>query len=414
MRARERSHQTRLATLRHNVLQLIGSFNQGGSERQAVQLTRLLHESGRFNVFVATLDRSGPLAADINRLGISDVPEYKLTSFYDGNAVAQLRRFAAYLKRNDIHVVHAHDFYTNIFGMTAATLARVPVRIASRRESAVRAAKQRFVERGAYRLAHKVTANCEEVRRQLIAEGLAPQKVITLYNGLDLSKFSDQFDRQTALAKLGLSTDEPRRFITIVANMRAHFGGPKPVCLKDHATFLRAAKRVHESVPDAAFVVAGEGELLEETRALANQLGLERHVFFIGRCERVSELLSVSYACVLSSIAEGFSNSILEYMAASRPVVATEVGGAREAVVEGETGYLVKAGDDQSLAQRLTELLNTPTRAAAMGERGREVIREKFSSEAQLARAENLYETLLGRDEYAPVSAATTVRRGDA
>ena len=83
-------------------------------------------------------------------------------------------------------------------------------------------------------------------------------------------------------------------------------------------------------------------------------------------------------------------------------------------MVEGETGYLVKAGDDQLLAQRLTELLNTPTRASAMGERGREIVREKFSSEAQLARAENLYETLLGRDEYAPVSAATTVRRGDA
>jgi glycosyltransferase involved in cell wall biosynthesis len=126
------------------------------------------------------------------------------------------------------------------------------------------------------------------------------------------------------------------------------------------------------------------------------------------------ELLSVSYACVLSSIAEGFSNSILEYMAAGRPVVATDVGGAREAVVEGENGYLVKAGDDQSLAQRLTELLNSPTRAAAMGERGREIVREKFSSEAQLARAENLYETLLGREEYAPVSAAPTVRRGDA
>jgi hypothetical protein len=89
--------------------------------------------------------------------------------------------------------------------MTAATLARVPVRIASRRESAVRAAKQRFVERGAYRLAHKVTANCEEVRRQLIAEGLAPQKVITLYNGLDLSKFSDRFDRSSSSCKTRLA-----------------------------------------------------------------------------------------------------------------------------------------------------------------------------------------------------------------
>lgn len=391
----------------NNVLQLIGSFNQGGSERQAVQLTRLLHDSGRFNVFVATLDHTGPLAAAIKSLDLPEVPEYKLTSFYDRNAIVQLRSFAGYLKRNNIHVVHAHDFYTNIFGMTAATLARVPVRIASRRESAVRVAKQRLVERGAYRLAHKVVANCEEVRRQLIVEGVAPEKVVTLYNGLDLSKFTTEFDRQTSLAHLGLSTE--RRFVTIVANMRAHFMEPKPVCLKDHATFLRAAKRVHDAVPEAAFVIAGEGELLEETKSLAAQLGLERDVFFIGRCEKIAELLSVSYACVLSSISEGFSNSILEYMAAGRPVVATDVGGAREAIVEGETGYLVKAGDDEALALRLIDLLNDPERASAMGERGREVVREKFSSEAQLTRAENLYESLLSREEHAVVGSATTV-----
>lgn len=379
-----------------------------------MQLSRLLHESGRFNVLVATLDRSGPLAAAIKTLDLSEVPEYKLTSFYDRNAIVQLRSFAGYLRRNNIQVVHAHDFYTNIFGMTAATLARVPVRIASRRESAVRAAKQRLVERGAYRLAHRVVANCEEVRRQLIDEGVAPEKVVTLYNGLELSKFTTEFDRQTSLSHLSLTTDKPRRFITIVANMRAHFLEPKPVCLKDHATFLRAAKRVHDAVPDAAFVIAGEGELLEETKSLATQLGLEHDVFFIGRCEKIAELLSVSYACVLSSISEGFSNSILEYMAAARPVVATDVGGAREAIVEGETGYLVKPGDDEMLALRLIDLLNESERASAMGERGREVVREKFSSEAQLARAENLYESLLSHEEHAVVSGATTVRPGDA
>ena len=379
-----------------------------------MQLSRLLHESGRFNVLVATLDRSGPLAAAINTLDLAEVQEYKLTSFYDRNAIVQLRSFAGYLKHNNIQVVHAHDFYTNIFGMTAATLARVPVRIASRRESAVRAAKQRLVERGAYRLAHRVVANCEEVRRQLIDEGVAPEKVVTLYNGLDLSKFTTEFDRQTSLSHLGLTTDKPRRFITIVANMRAHFLEPKPVCLKDHATFLRAAKRVHDAVPDAAFVIAGEGELLEETKSLATQLGLEHDVFFIGRCEKIAELLSVSYACVLSSISEGFSNSILEYMAAARPVVATDVGGAREAIVEDETGYLVKPGDDEMLALRLIDLLNESERASAMGERGREVVREKFSSEAQLARAENLYESLLSHEEHAVVSGRTTVRPGDA
>ena len=123
--------------------------------------------------------------------------------------------------------------------------------------------------------------------------------------------------------------------------------------MKDHPTFLRAAKRVHEAVPEAAFVLAGEGRLTDSLRALAAELGLARDAFFIGRCSRIAELLAVSDVCVLSSKAEGFSNSILEYMAAARPVVVTNVGGAREAVAEGETGYLVEAGDDETMAARI-------------------------------------------------------------
>ena len=83
----------------YNALQLIGSFHQGGSERQAVQLTRLLLESGRCNVFVATLEREGVLLDEINRLGFKDVPEFRLNSFYDLHAVRQVRRFAQFLKK---------------------------------------------------------------------------------------------------------------------------------------------------------------------------------------------------------------------------------------------------------------------------------------------------------------------------
>ena len=111
---------------------------------------------------------------------------------------------------------------------------------------------------------------------------------------------------------------------------------------------------------------------------------MERDVFFIGRCEKVAELLSVSDVCALSSTAEGFSNAILEYMAAARPVVVTDVGGAREAVIEGETGYIVPAGDDQQMAERMIELLRDPKRARAMGERGKSIVEEKFSCERHL------------------------------
>jgi glycosyltransferase involved in cell wall biosynthesis len=384
--------------LKYNVLQLTHAFMQGGSEQQMVQLTRLLSESGDYRVHVACLRGDGVLRKELDGLGLDDIPEFPLTSFYDRNAVMQLNRFARYLKERRIDLIHAHDFYTNIFGMAAAALARVPVRIASRRESSVRPAKQRLVERSAYRLAHQVVANCNEIRQQLIKEGVRAEKVTTVYNGLDMRRvtFSCGLHRDEVLASLGLPQDRNCRFVTIVANMRTHPRHTEPTSVKDHPTLLRAAQRIRAVLPEAAFVIAGEGDLLDQTKALAAQLGLADNTFFIGRCGRVADLLAVSDVCVLSSQSEGFSNSILEYMGAARPVVVTDVGGAREAVVDGETGYLVPAGDDEMMAERIVSLLREPIRARALGERGRQVVELKFSCEAQLDRTRSLYDRLLG------------------
>lgn len=388
------------------VLHLVGSFNQGGSERQAVQLARLMHEDGRVRVRVACLNRSGVLLDEMERAGTGEIPEFPLTSFYDRNAVVQLRRLARLIAREDIEVVQSHDFYTNVFGMAGAALARAPVRIAARRETVgFRTPMQKRVERAAYRLAHAVVANAEAVRAQLIAEGVPASKVEVVYNGLNTERIEarEGLKREEALALFGLEAESERRFVTIVANLR------HPV--KDHPTFLRAARRVREAVPDAAFAIAGEGELAGEMRELAKSLGIECDTFFTGRCERVAELLAVSEVCVLSSRAEGFSNSILEYMAAGRAVVATDVGGAREAIVEGETGHLVAAGDDEAMASRISSLLQEPERAREMGEAGRRRVREMFSCEAQLERTLELYERLLARARGALPRGAARARR---
>ena len=381
--------------MRYNALQLIGSFHQGGSERQAVQLTRLLLESGRCNVFVATLDHSGVLLEEIEKLGLREIPEFRLNSFYELHTGRQVRRFAQYLKQHEIDVVHTHDFYTNVFGMAGAALARIGARIASRRESAVRPGSQRFVERCAYRAAHAVVANCEDVRRQLIKEGVPAEKVRTIYNGLDLARVeAGQGERKDILNALGLPAAS--RFVTIMANMRAHVRHPEPACLKDHPTFLRAAQQVKSSVPDAAFIIAGEGELKEQTQELAKTLGIADRTFFIGRCQDVGAVLSISDVCVLSSRSEGFSNAILEYMAAGKPVVATDVGGAREAIIHGENGYLVAAGADGPMADHIKSLLLDPENARLMGERGKRRVNEKFSSSRQLQTVEGLYNEVVG------------------
>ena len=254
--------------------------------------------------------------------------------------------------------------------MASAFYARVPVRIASKRETQSKTGKQMLLERQAFRLAHKILANADAVKDFLVETGVPKEKIVTIYNGLDLErlKISKDLRREEILAEFNLPTDF--QFVTIVANLRSD--------VKNHRMFLRAAKKVSEKIENVGFVLAGEGELTDELKDFARELNIEDKTFFTGRCNKVAELLSVSDVCVLSSRSEGFSNSILEYMAASKPVVATNVGGASEAIVEGETGFLVESDDDESLANRLIELLENPQKAKKMGEKGKIENRRKF------------------------------------
>jgi glycosyltransferase involved in cell wall biosynthesis len=144
-----------------------------------------------------------------------------------------------------------------------------------------------------------------------------------------------------------------------------------------------------------AFALAGEGELRNQLIALAAELGLSDCAFFLDDCSDVAELLSVSDICVLSSRAEGMPNAILEYMAAGRPVVATNVGGAGELIRHGDSGFLVDAGDHRDLAARILQLLADPRRAREMGSLARKTAAEEFSVAAQLGRTEQLYDRLL-------------------
>ncbi len=365
------------------------SFNEGGSERQALQLTRLLRDCGRYEVYLATLDLEGPLLAEAQAL-VAEIPEYTLTSFYNRNAFIQLRKFAAYLHEKDIDLIQSHDFYTNIFGMSAGFLAGVQVRIASRRETnCMRSRAQLISQRMAYGLAHRVIANSEAVRLKLIKEGVRPKRITVIHNGIDTARLKNPaVSRNESLKQVGASTACGfHHLVTIVANMRHE--------VKDYPMFLRAAQLVKHSVPGTAFLMAGEGQLRASIESLADELGLRESVFFLGRCEEISHLLNASDVCVLSSKAEGFSNSIIEYMAAGRVVVATNVGGAAEAIIEGETGYLVNSGDYIAMAKRLVSLLQNPATARVMGQRGKQRIEQNFSSKALLHNTETLYQRLL-------------------
>jgi L-malate glycosyltransferase len=376
--------------VKKRVLQLIGSFHQGGTERQAVSLTRLLKDEGSFDVFAATLNNEGVLRSEIDKLGLPEIPEFPLTSFFNANFVSQVRRCAEYLLDNKIDIIHAHDFYTNVFGMAATTIAKIPVRIASKRETGgMRSSAQDFVEKIAFKRASAIVANSAAVKEHLIARGITSSKVRIIYNGIDLERFGFADDRASVCRRFGLPADEKVRFVTLVANLRHK--------VKNVPMLLRAAKRLTENHADVHFVIAGEGALEAELKQQAQRVGVAEKVHFIGRCTDVQALLLPSSACVLTSTAEGFSNSILEYMAAGKPVVATGVGGAAEAIADGETGFLVASDDDAEMAERLAELLVDDIKLAQFGVNGKNAIAERFSSKIQLIKTLELYNDLLQR-----------------
>ena len=376
--------------MKPRVFELIGSFVRAGSERQGLQLSRLLAEDGQYQVFVGCLDRSGPLLDENPWLDKNEIPEFKLKSFYDVNFATQVYRCAAFLRANQIRVIHTHDFYTNIFGMLAGYLARVPARIASKRETFSKTERQTLVERNSFRLAHQIVCNSGAVREFLAKSGVPPDKLSVIYNGLDAHLFSSTSVRKESVFNdLGLSFDSSRRMVTIVANIRSE--------VKNHSMFLRSAKSVLKEIEEVEFIIAGEGELERELKEQARQIGIESSVHFIGSCTDVPSLLAASDVCVLSSRSEGFSNAILEYMAAGKPVVATRVGGAAEAILEGETGFIVESDDDHAMARRIITLLRDSALSCRFGTNGRKRAEKMFSLDAQLKKTKALYEAVLSR-----------------
>lgn len=373
--------------MKPRVLQLIGSFHNGGSERQAVNLTRLLKDDATVDVSVAVLNNEGSLRLEVEQLDLGEIPEFPLTSFFRPSFVRQTRALAEHLREEKIDIIHTHDFYTNVIGMAAAASAGTFARVASKRETeGVRTKGQERVERIAFGASSKIVVNSAAVHEHLVDRGLKEDRLELIHNGVDVAPFDAARQRAGEVRHI-LDLPEDRKLVTVVANLRHD--------VKNIPMFLRAVDRVTEEISDARFVIAGEGERKVDIEAMAVQLGIEQFTYFVGRCDDVPGLLAASSVCVLPSRAEGFSNSVLEYMAAGKPVVVTDVGGASEAVIHEETGYLVASDDDGSMAERLMELLKDDDKAAKFGAAARKRVGAEFSTERQLEKTLDLYKRLL-------------------
>jgi glycosyltransferase involved in cell wall biosynthesis len=231
-----------------------------------------------------------------------------------------------------------------------------------------------------------IIANCRRVTEDLAEEGCTADQLGLIYNGVAIGNLGAPVDRTAIRAGLGIAPDA--LIATIVANL---------IPYKGHLDLLEALGQIRDRLASRFKVLCvGRDEGAQgELEARCRQLGLDDTVIFLGVRNDVADLLGASDIALLTSHQEGFSNSIIEAMAAGLPLVVTDVGGNAEAVVDGETGLVVPARQPAALGDAILELATDDELRGRFGRAGQERARRLFSLEGCVDRYERLYRGLL-------------------
>ena len=358
----------------------------GGAEHMLLKIIRNLPRY-RFRCSVLTL------ATNLTSCELSSFlcPLYvfPLTCSYDLNAVRMAIRLLKLIRSESVQIVHSFFETSDLWAGTIVRLASKAKLVSSRRDMGIlRSAKHRMAYRVLGPLAHKVLAVSEQVRQFVVAaDHTPPQNVVTLYNGLESP---DPVAPAAALAlRRELGFPATASLITSVGNVRR---------VKGFDVLIQAAAHVCTFIPEAKFMVVGgvsDRPYYDELLRMVEACGLRDRFKFIGHRDNVFSLLCASDVFVLPSRSEGFSNALLEAMAAGLPCIATGVGGNPEAIQDGETGFLVEPEDSHAMANRICRLLQNPLQAKQIGRAAKKRVAENFSLNVMVERLVAVYESLL-------------------
>jgi glycosyltransferase involved in cell wall biosynthesis len=241
-----------------------------------------------------------------------------------------------------------------------------------------------FARRGARWLLERILLRASDYRvanshAGLRSRGLSARDSgnVVIYNGFDFARLERRGNN--GAEPVGMCNRNAIRTVGMVAEFNR---------FKDHATFIEMARQMSVKRRDVAFVLVGDGEALEASQKAAADVGAIR---FLGRQKNIEAIVGTFEVGVLCTFGEGLSNSVMEYMALGRPVVATDGGGTRELVVDGETGFLVPPADPWALAERIDYLLANPAIAMQMGKAGEARLRRDFAISRMIDETIRLY-----------------------
>lgn len=366
------------------ILFVVNGFAIGGGE---LKLLELISEMKRrypkqYRIVVASVGQSGPLEEKFRKVADRTEIFFKRHA-YD---VTQIFGLIRLIQEERIQLIQTTLFYADILG----TLAGILTGIRNVISWEVYTEQYTFKQKWAYRLASKglslIVAVSDATRKKMICEYHLPEaKVRTIHYGIDEKKFPSRNPNEIR-KRLGIPKD------VIVFGTIARLTEQK-----GHRYLVEAMPKIIKSFPRVVFLCIGDGPLRTSLIQLAQDRGVLSYIQFLGFQSDVPSLLSIMDVFVLPSLYEGFPNAVLEAMACGKPVVATCVDGTPEAVIHGETGFLVPSQNPEALAEALIRMARNPSLRKKMGKNGKRRIYEHFLLEHQISAFDQLYKEIANR-----------------
>lgn len=366
------------------IMYIIDSLKVGGAEMLLLAMVRSYHKDHDVSVVYFT---HGPLYEDMAQMGIK-IHRISTMGIKDPRVMPRL---ITLMNQEKPDVVHTHLSKSDFSGIMAAAIAGVSVRISSihnvdpwREKWYLNAFMRQWM--GSCQMMIAVT---EDVRKYVLeTTRYSQEKVVTIANGVDLNRFDPNSVQPLDKTAWGIEPDSLT--VGMIGRLEEQ---------KGHSILLKTAAIVTEAVPNARFVIVGDGPLRADLEKMRDDLGLQGKAVFTGILRDIPGVLATLDVVTFSSLWEGLPVALLEAMSMGKPMVSTAVGGIPDVITEGENGMLVPKENPEALAEKLIQVLQDPALAARIGAAARKTIEERYSSDTMHRRILELYQSILQKTQ---------------
>lgn len=371
------------------VLHLISGGDTGGAKTHIISLIKSLNKLIDAKI-ICFIEDTFYEEAKANKI---DIEVFEQKNRAD---MAVITRLANEISNEGYDIVHCHGARANFIGMFLKNRIKVPL-LTTMHSDYKLDFKDNVYKRLVFTSLNQIAlkrfnyyiAISETFKEMLVERGFKREKIFTVYNGIDMDMEIDYINKDEFLKSKGLK-NSGETIIGIIARLDK---------VKDHDTFLRAAKILIEDNKDLMFLIAGDGNDEKRLVSLSKELGIADKVHFIGFIDNPFSFFNAIDINTLTSLSESFPYAILEGAIMKKPIISTNVGGLKELIINDQTGYLVDVGDYKALANRIKLLIDDREKMLSMGENLYKKTRDEFSSDSMAESHVRIYKEIIEKEK---------------